>query len=515
MRYSPYPADNYSLTTGTNYLSPLDESDKDEAIWNLAWLSIPHIDSYLDLAYKDFKAYKSLNEDFPFHVKVRVDAELKSRPELRQILTTLSPAEFLKVLTPKFYTSLHLYKRGGDDWLTTVRCRAEAAQARLDTEQLAAKAENVMVVDFKLRNGNLQRPETEPKILANSQSVDAKPNDESPKPERKDKDENKRFIGNSDGTVTDSISGLAWMRCLLGQSIEHNKCTGTPNTYTWENAMMIRHRHAGYEDWRLPTVDELESIFGSQSDRSENKAAFPWLVYEDVQNHVSPSTCFWSSTTWKDDAGLAVGSYYPDRADVVSCGSEHLDEPYQILLVRSIEDTAGAASDANLAPPVTTNGSVLNEKSSSAIDDTNATCPIMLLHNLVDRFDRLETRFEVMMNRIESLTHSLLLAQSQSATGVLLQARTARIDNTLPVETTRLEFLYWLAEQPEIVLADLRTRLLPLDLLPSAVINDINECAIDLTGEHALKEGGDNVIVRREVLLQVIAALESNGAKLI
>lgn len=198
----------------------------------------------------------------------------------------------------------------------------------------------------------------------------------------------------------------------------------------------------------------------------------------------------------------------------MSCGSEYLDEPYQILLVRSIEDTAGAAINANMASPVTMNESLLDQKNSSAIDNTNATSPIMLLHNLVDRFDRLETRFEVMMNRIESLTHALFLAQSQSATDLLSQARTARIDTALPVETTHQEFMNWLVEQPEIVFADLRTRLLPLDLLPSAVINDINERAIDLTGEHALEEDGDNVIVQREVLLQVIAALEPNGAKL-
>jgi hypothetical protein len=76
-------------------------------------------------------------------------------------------------------------------------------------------------------------------------------------------------------------------------------------------------------------------------------------------------------------------------------------------------------------------------------------------------------------------------------------------------------FLEWLVGQDVIPLTELRIRLLPLDLLTSAVINDINERALDLTGEHALEEDGDNVIVWREVLLQVIAAYEPNGAKLI
>jgi len=66
-------------------------------------------------------------------------------------------------------------------------------------------------------------------------------------------------------------------------------------------------------------------------------------------------------------------------------------------------------------------------------------------------------------------------------------------------------FWDWLVAQDTISLSELRTRLLPLDLLPSAVIDDINERALDLIGELALIEDADNVIVQREVLLQVIA----------
>jgi hypothetical protein len=67
-------------------------------------------------------------------------------------------------------------------------------------------------------------------------------------------------------------------------------------------------------------------------------------------------------------------------------------------------------------------------------------------------------------------------------------------------------FLAWLEEQDVISLSDLRTHLLPLDLLSNAVIDDINERALDLTGEPALLESGDNVEVQQTVLGQVISS---------
>ena len=64
----------------------------------------------------------------------------------------------------------------------------------------------------------------------------------------------------------------------------------------------------------------------------------------------------------------------------------------------------------------------------------------------------------------------------------------------------------WLSTQVTVQITDLRLKLLPLDLLPSAVIDDINERAYDLAGEAALEDSDGAVSVQREVLLQVLAA---------
>ena len=70
---------------------------------------------------------------------------------------------------------------------------------------------------------------------------------------------------------------------------------------------------------------------------------------------------------------------------------------------------------------------------------------------------------------------------------------------------TLQQILRWLADQAQVSVAALRTQLLPLDLLPSAVIDELNEQALDLTGDIALEEVDGDIVVNREVLRQVLA----------
>lgn len=74
----------------------------------------------------------------------------------------------------------------------------------------------------------------------------------------------------------------------------------------------------------------------------------------------------------------------------------------------------------------------------------------------------------------------------------------------MPTQTLP-EVLAWLCTQNNVPLAVLRQRLLPLGLMPSAVMDDVNERAFDVAGEPALADAADTVIVKRGVLLQVLA----------
>ena len=71
------------------------------------------------------------------------------------------------------------------------------------------------------------------------------------------------YVDNGDGTVTDIRTGLMWKQYLEGQS--GADCEGTVGQFNWDDAMKIpktvnQRGFAGYHDWRLPTIKELESL---------------------------------------------------------------------------------------------------------------------------------------------------------------------------------------------------------------------------------------------------------------
>ena len=77
------------------------------------------------------------------------------------------------------------------------------------------------------------------------------------------------LLDNKDGTLTDPRSGLAWSRCDLGtQFVKGKGCVGKQKKYSWVSAMKTarEHRQGGHKNWRLPTIEEFESI----SDSSRN-----------------------------------------------------------------------------------------------------------------------------------------------------------------------------------------------------------------------------------------------------
>lgn len=75
--------------------------------------------------------------------------------------------------------------------------------------------------------------------------------------------ENGRFIDNGDGTLTDERTGLMWAGCLVGENWNNNECAGKAKVYSIAEAVeSIDHsfEFADYDDWRIPTRGELESL---------------------------------------------------------------------------------------------------------------------------------------------------------------------------------------------------------------------------------------------------------------
>ncbi|EKK9985902.1 DUF1566 domain-containing protein [Vibrio vulnificus] len=76
-----------------------------------------------------------------------------------------------------------------------------------------------------------------------------------------------KHVVNPNGTVYDKETNLTWMRCSLGQTWDGKTCTGEAKKYTWHDATKLTHQFAGSTAWRLPTIDELDSLVDCSNGR--------------------------------------------------------------------------------------------------------------------------------------------------------------------------------------------------------------------------------------------------------
>ena len=105
-----------------------------------------------------------------------------------------------------------------------------------------------------------------------------------------------QFTDNHNGTVKDNKTGLIWKKCSEGQVWNNatGRCNGNATTYTWQDALKQAQTvnnssgFAGYADWHLPNITELESIVERQCyDPAINLTIFP---------DTPSSSDYWSSS---------------------------------------------------------------------------------------------------------------------------------------------------------------------------------------------------------------------------
>jgi hypothetical protein len=110
-----------------------------------------------------------------------------------------------------------------------------------------------------------------------------------------------QLIDNGDLTVTDRFTGLMWKQCAEGQTNDVN-CSGTAVNYNWQSSLEIPETlnagvgFAGYTDWRLPNIKELNSII-------DEACGFPAMNTTRFPN--ASSNQFWSSSPDAGDEGRA------------------------------------------------------------------------------------------------------------------------------------------------------------------------------------------------------------------
>jgi hypothetical protein len=110
-------------------------------------------------------------------------------------------------------------------------------------------------------------------------------------------------FGPGEETVVDTWTGLEWRRCAEGQTVDGEQCDGLGTARSWDEAeSACAVSFAGMDDWRLPTIVELQSIV--------NRCHVDPASFSAFSN--TPPMPFWSDTSfpgadpkyWRQDFGF-------------------------------------------------------------------------------------------------------------------------------------------------------------------------------------------------------------------
>ena len=121
------------------------------------------------------------------------------------------------------------------------------------------------------------------------------------------------FVDNGNGTVSDTDTGLMWKQ-------DHEE-----GTYPFDEACGLKSDCAGFDDWRLPTIDELNSLV----DRSRVNPAIDVTAFPST-----PYIWFWSSSPY---AGSEFTAWRVSFYGGVVNNDGYRGCSYAVRLVRSIQ----------------------------------------------------------------------------------------------------------------------------------------------------------------------------------
>ncbi len=99
-----------------------------------------------------------------------------------------------------------------------------------------------------------------------------------------------RFTDNGDGTITDNKLGLMWAKADNRNDIDWEQAED------WAKHNFAKSIKSKYEDWRLPTIDELSSLY-STSTKYKGYTADCGMLVKFVPKIKISCILLWSSET--------------------------------------------------------------------------------------------------------------------------------------------------------------------------------------------------------------------------
>lgn len=149
-------------------------------------------------------------------------------------------------------------------------------------------------------------------------------------------------IHDDGSTVTDTRTGLMWKRCSEGQTWNGSICAGSDSTFAWADALnhVLTLTDAGYDDWRLPNRNELESLV-------EDCTYYPAINTDIFPN--TPSSGFWSASPNANSSYFAWGvDFLFGESSLTSRGGYN-----RVRAVRGGQSLDGACGSADGAASAT------------------------------------------------------------------------------------------------------------------------------------------------------------------
>ena len=126
-----------------------------------------------------------------------------------------------------------------------------------------------------------------------------------------------RFIDNGDGTVTDAVTGLMWQKATNERKAPR------------EAEIFCRDlRLAGYSDWRLPNIKELNTILNLAPEQNNwyFDSYFP-IPENEAMLHYSSCDIFDKHYTWVTNFTYGYDGYYGDREALLLFRAVRYDKP--------------------------------------------------------------------------------------------------------------------------------------------------------------------------------------------